>query len=89
MQVGDPIEATAIHNVFGEGRTARAPLYLGSVKSNLGHLENASGLASVIKGAMMLEKGFILPNVNFQKANENIPLAKWNMKVGEDVGHKK
>ena len=87
--MGDPIEATAIHNVFGEGRTASAPLYLGSVKSNLGHLENASGLASVIKGAMMLEKGFILPNANFQKANENIPLAKWNMKVGEDVGHKK
>lgn len=71
--------------MFGEGRTVRAPLYMGSVKSNLGHLENASGLAAVIKGTMMLEKGFILPNVNFQKPNENIPLAKWNIKVGQDL----
>lgn len=86
--MGDPIEATAIHKVFGEGRTARAPLYMGSVKSNLGHLENASGLASVIKGAMMLEKGFILPNVNFQKPNEDIPLAMWNMKVKENFGRR-
>ncbi|ORY63395.1 uncharacterized protein BCR38DRAFT_410325 [Pseudomassariella vexata] len=80
-KVGDPIEASAIHNVFGKGRTAREPLFLGSVKSNVGHLENASGVVSVIKAAMMLEKGFILPNVNFEEPNENIPLLEWNMKV--------
>jgi Beta-ketoacyl synthase, C-terminal domain len=43
-KVGDPIEAAAIHNVFGVGRTARAPLFIGSVKSNIGHLEAASGM---------------------------------------------
>ena len=80
-KVGDPIEATAIYNVFGEGRKPRNPLYLGSVKSNIGHLENASGIASIIKTTMMLEKGFILPNVNFETPNESIPLSKWNMKV--------
>ncbi|KAF3760395.1 hypothetical protein M406DRAFT_109461 [Cryphonectria parasitica EP155] len=80
-KVGDPIEATAIHNVFSEGRTAKNPLYLGSVKSNVGHLENASGVVAVIKAAMMLEKGFILPNTNFETPNENIPLREWNMKV--------
>lgn len=80
-KVGDPIEATAIHKVFGQGRTPRQPLYLGSVKSNFGHLENASGVISVIKAAMMLQKGFILPNTNFETPNENIPLAQWNMKV--------
>lgn len=80
-KVGDPIEAAAIHAVFSENRTARQPLYLGSVKSNIGHLEGASGVVAVIKAALMLEKGFILPNINFEKANEAIPLAKWNMKV--------
>jgi acyl transferase domain-containing protein len=80
-RVGDPIEATAIHNVFGKGRTPKQPLYMGSVKSNIGHLENASGVISVIKSSLMLEKGFILPNINFETPNEQIPLAKWNMKV--------
>ncbi|GAB7351697.1 hypothetical protein MBLNU459_g2290t2 [Dothideomycetes sp. NU459] len=80
-KVGDPIETSAIHAVFGESRTARQPLYIGSVKSNVGHLEGASGVVSVIKAALMLEKGFILPNINFEKANEAIPLARWNMKV--------
>ncbi|RFU26058.1 hypothetical protein B7463_g10269, partial [Scytalidium lignicola] len=80
-KVGDPIEAAAIYNVFGKGRTPRQPLYVGSVKTNVGHLENASGIISVIKAALMLDKGFILPNVNFEEANEKIPLSKWNMKV--------
>jgi acyl transferase domain-containing protein len=80
-KVGDPIEATALHKVFSEGRTARQPLYIGSVKSNIGHLEGASGVASVIKTALILEKGFILPNYDFQKGNPEIPFAEWNIKV--------
>lgn len=80
-KVGDPIEAGAVHRVFGAGRTKRAPLYMGSVKTNIGHLENASGIISVIKASLMLEKGFILPNVNFEKPNAAIPLDEWNIKV--------
>lgn len=80
-KVGDPIEATALNTIFGKGRTPRQPLFIGSAKSNLGHLEGASGVVSIIKTAMMLERGFVLPNCNFDKANEDIPLAKWNMKV--------
>ncbi|GAB0134290.1 t1pks [Epichloe bromicola] len=80
-KVGDPIEAHALHRVFGDGRTKRAPLFMGSVKSNIGHVENTSGIISVIKACLMLEKGFILPNVNFEKANEAIPLEQWNFKV--------
>ncbi|KAL3425313.1 polyketide synthase [Phlyctema vagabunda] len=80
-KVGDPIEASALHEVFGEGRTSRQPLFIGSVKSNIGHLEGASGIVSVIKTAMMLEKGFILPNYNFEKANSKIPFDEWNFKV--------
>lgn len=80
-KVGDPIEATALYNVLGKGRPDKKPLYIGSVKSNIGHCEGASGVISVIKAAMMLEKGFILPNINFENANPNIALEKWNMKV--------
>ncbi|KAG9258509.1 polyketide synthase [Emericellopsis atlantica] len=80
-KVGDPIEASALHSVFGEGRTPKEPLYVGSVKSNVGHAEGSSGILAVIKTAMMLEKGFILPNIHFKKANEAIPLAEWNIKV--------
>lgn len=84
-KVGDPLEAKAIYNVFGSGRTKRQPLYMGSVKTNIGHLENVSGIISVIKASMMLEEGFILPNLNFEKANESIPLAEWNIKVSAQV----
>jgi acyl transferase domain-containing protein len=49
-KVGDPIEATALYKVFGEERTARAPLFIGSVKSNIGHLEAASGQSWICLG---------------------------------------
>ena len=99
-KVGDPIEASALHNVFSEDRSARKPLFIGSVKSNIGHLEGASGecipslsvkqssllnpgIASVIKATLMLERGFILPNYDFKKPNENIPFDKWHLKVSQ------
>ncbi|RMD41928.1 hypothetical protein DV735_g3244, partial [Chaetothyriales sp. CBS 134920] len=84
-KVGDPIEADALHRVFGPGRTKRSPIYLGSVKTNVGHLENASGIISIIKASLMLTKGFILPNVNFEKANSEIPLDQWHMKVPVNI----
>jgi acyl transferase domain-containing protein len=80
-KVGDPIEVAGIHEALGVGRGPKNPLFIGSVKSNVGHLEGASGIVSVIKAAMMLEKGMILPNANFEKANPNIPLDQYNMKV--------
>ncbi|KAI9640185.1 hypothetical protein NHQ30_011422 [Ciborinia camelliae] len=80
-KVGDPIEASALHDCFGKGRTSQQPLYIGSVKSNIGHLEGASGIVSVIKSAMMLEKGFILPNHDFKTPNHKIPFAEWKMKI--------
>lgn len=80
-KAGDPIEAAAVHRALGVGRTSRNPLYIGSVKSNVGHLEGASGIISIIKAAMMLENGLILPNADFKKPNPHIPLSEWNMKV--------
>lgn len=80
-RAGDPLEASALHAVFGKGRTPKEPLFVGSVKTNVGHTEGASGVISVIKTAMMLEKGFVLPNCGFQKANDEIPVDKWNIKA--------
>ncbi|KAK6068248.1 polyketide synthase [Seiridium cupressi] len=79
-RVGDPIEANALHDVFGS-RGPRDPLFLGSLKSNIGHLEGTSGIVAVIKAAMMLERGFILPNYDFKKPNPKIPWKEWNYKV--------
>ncbi|PVI03058.1 putative polyketide synthase [Periconia macrospinosa] len=79
-RVGDPIEVTALHNVFN-GRSLRNPLYLGSVKSNIGHLESASGILAVIKVAVGLDRRFILPNYDFKKGNPKIPFAEWGLKV--------
>lgn len=53
-RVGDPIEVSALHNVFGEGRNKRKPLFIGSVKSNIGHLEAAAGKSSAILSAKSL-----------------------------------
>ncbi|KAJ5291777.1 hypothetical protein N7478_001028 [Penicillium angulare] len=80
-KVGDPLEARALNAVFGIGRTPKQPLFIGSLKSNVGHLEGSSGIVSVIKTALMLERGFVLPNCNFDEPNEEIPMDKWNMKV--------
>ena len=78
-KVGDPIEAEAISCAMATGRPS--PLIIGSVKTNIGHLEAASGLAGVIKTTRILETGLIPPNINFEKPNENIPLTDWKLKV--------
>lgn len=55
----------------------------GSVKPNVGHLEGASGLASVIKACLILENGTIPPSANFEKLNPRIDDVGLNMKVIE------
>ncbi|KAK4642160.1 Type I Iterative PKS [Podospora bellae-mahoneyi] len=81
---GDPIEATAIYRAVGRHFTTDQPLYIGSAKPNVGHLEGVSGIVSVIKSVLMLYYGFILPNTEFETLNPAIPLDKWNMRVATD-----
>jgi acyl transferase domain-containing protein len=76
---GDPIEASAIHQSFCFDRTE--PLCIGSAKTNVGHLEGASGLVGLIKVVLMLERKQILPNARFDKPNSRIPLNDWKLKV--------
>ncbi|KAI1081150.1 ketoacyl-synt-domain-containing protein [Whalleya microplaca] len=80
-KVGDPIEAKGIYRALGQSLEMDEPLNIGSVKSNIGHLENASGIVSVMKAALMLEKGFIVPNADFEKENPAIPLSEWNLRI--------
>ncbi|RYP06667.1 hypothetical protein DL765_009401 [Monosporascus sp. GIB2] len=70
--IGDPREAQAIGSAFRRYRSIQDPLYIGAVKSNIGHLEGASGLAGIIKAILVLEKGIIPPNANFEKINPRI-----------------
>ncbi|CAN8097860.1 unnamed protein product [Discula destructiva] len=70
--LGDPIEAAAIGSVFRTARSPDEPLYVGALKSNLGHLEGGSGVASLIKTILVLESGIIPPNANFENINPRI-----------------
>ncbi|KAK0166753.1 hypothetical protein PV327_004242 [Microctonus hyperodae] len=69
-QVGDPEELTAVEEVFCTGRTK--PLKLGSVKSNLGHAEAASGMCSIIKVVIANETGLIPPNIHYKNPRDGI-----------------
>lgn len=77
---GDPVEAKALGEVFGRGLDRRS-ITIGSLKSNIGHLEATSGVSSVIKTALMLERKFLVPNCDLQTLNPKIPFDEWNMKV--------
>lgn len=79
---GDPVEAEAIARVLGAKRESDHPLYVGSVKSNIGHLEAASGLAAMVKVIWALEEGIIPPNINFETPNKDIPMEEWKLKAG-------
>ena len=70
--VGDPIEINAAAEVYGEGRDQETPLLIGSVKTNMGHLEPAAGVAGVIKAALALRMGVIPKHLNFETPNPAI-----------------
>ncbi len=86
-RVGDPMEINAIAAVLSSRRTHSNPLFLGSVKANIGHLESASGLAGLLKAVLCLEKGMIPPSINFESENTELKLRERGMKV-EAVGCK-
>ena len=71
-QVGDPIEAGAFATVLGSGRGPANPLYIGSLKSNFGHLEGASGILGIIKAVLMIRNAIILPTAGFEELNKHI-----------------
>jgi acyl transferase domain-containing protein/thioesterase domain-containing protein/acyl carrier protein len=78
-QVGDPIEARALGGALGCSR--KQPCLIGSVKTNIGHLEAASGVASLIKVALVLKHRKIPPTLHFNAPNPNIDFAALNLRV--------
>ncbi|KAJ6443698.1 efflux pump antibiotic resistance protein [Purpureocillium lavendulum] len=79
--LGDKVEATALHESLCTGRPKGRKLFIGSVKTNVGHTESVAGLVGLIKTVLMLEKKLIPPNAMFDKPNSNIPLQAWGMEV--------
>ncbi|MCR8547597.1 SDR family NAD(P)-dependent oxidoreductase [Salipiger sp. P9] len=71
--VGDPIEARALGQAIGAHRAAGAPAIVGSLKSNIGHLEAAAGIAGIIKAALALREGVVPVLANLQTPNPTIP----------------
>lgn len=76
--LGDPIEGRALGRVFG---TPEAPLLIGSVKTNIGHLETAAGVAGVMKVILALQHDEIPPSLNFQSPNPGIPWDEVHLNV--------
>lgn len=70
--LGDPIEVNAIGAVLGEGRRADQALAIGSVKTNIGHLEAAAGVAGVVKAVLALQRGEIPPHLHLRTPNPHI-----------------
>jgi acyl transferase domain-containing protein/SAM-dependent methyltransferase len=70
--LGDPIEVGALAAVFGPGRSHGQPLVIGSVKTNIGHLEAAAGIAGVIKVVLALQRQEVPPNLHFRTANPGV-----------------
>jgi acyl transferase domain-containing protein/thioesterase domain-containing protein/SAM-dependent methyltransferase/acyl carrier protein len=79
--LGDPIEVDSLYRVYGEGRSAASPLRIGSVKTNIGHLEAAAGIAGLQKVVLMLQQGEIAPHLHFHTPNPHIAWEKMAIEI--------
>jgi acyl transferase domain-containing protein len=78
---GDVTEIRAITKAFCEGRDIDRPLYVGSIKANVGHLESTSGLAGLLKAMLVLQKGMIPPTPTLETLKAKLDLKSANIKV--------
>jgi acyl transferase domain-containing protein/acyl carrier protein len=83
--LGDPIEMEALAATIGKSVQASNPCYVGSVKTNIGHLEGAAGVAGLIKAALVLQHGEIPPNLHFASLNPHIRIDGTRLKVPTKV----
>ena len=79
--VGDPIEAHALAEALCGNRSADAPLPIGSIKTNLGHLETAAGVAGLLKAMLVLKHRQIPPSLHFSTPNPHIDFEKLKLRV--------
>jgi amino acid adenylation domain-containing protein len=83
--LGDPIEVRALSAVLGEGRPAGERLAIGSVKTNIGHLEPAAGVAGLIKTALALHHGELPPHLHLRELNPEISLEELPITIPTQV----
>lgn len=79
--LGDPIEVNALGRSLADGRVEGSLCAIGSVKTNIGHLEAAAGVAGLIKVALMLKHREIPPTLNFEQPNPHIPFDRLPLRV--------
>ncbi|MFI1131327.1 beta-ketoacyl synthase N-terminal-like domain-containing protein [Streptomyces althioticus] len=79
--LGDPVEAGALGAVLGQGRSAEQPLLLGSVKTNIGHLEAAAGIAGLIKTVLALHHDELPGQLHFADPNPHLDLDALRLRV--------
>ncbi|KAF2069432.1 hypothetical protein CYY_009254, partial [Polysphondylium violaceum] len=78
---GDKMETKALSIVFKDNHSPDHPLYIGSVKSNIGHTEATSGACSIAKACLMLKYRSLAPNIHFNTPSPNIDFKNWNLSV--------
>ncbi|MET8700119.1 thioester reductase domain-containing protein [Kitasatospora sp. NPDC004723] len=83
--LGDPIEVRALGRVLGEGRAPDSPVALGSVKTNIGHLEAAAGIAGFIKAVLTVQRGWIPPHLNLVEPNPHVAWADLPVSVPTEL----
>ena len=83
-EVGDPIEARSTAAAYGRGRQPDNPLLIGSVKTNIGHLEAAAGVAGVIKVALSMNQGIIPRHLHFHNPNPEMDWGRMPLRVTAD-----
>ncbi|MGW2047472.1 acyltransferase domain-containing protein, partial [Streptomyces sp. NPDC001858] len=84
-KVGDPIEAAALGAALGRARQPGAPLRVGSVKTNIGHLEGAGGIAGLLKVALSIRHRLLPPSLNFVTPHPDIPLDDLGLTVQTEL----
>ncbi|RLL70608.1 type I polyketide synthase [Streptomyces sp. Z26] len=82
---GDPVEAAALGAALGTAEGRRAPLRVGSVKTNIGHLEGASGIAGLLKALLCVKHGTLVPSLNYSRPHPRIALDELNLRVQQDA----
>ncbi|MEU5808948.1 type I polyketide synthase [Streptomyces sp. NPDC047718] len=80
-KVGDPIEASALGAVLGDGRVDGSELRVGSVKTNVGHLEGAAGIVGLLKAALCIRHRELVPSLNFETPNPDIAFDELKLAV--------
>ncbi len=83
--LGDPIELRALAAVLGQGRSQEQKLLVGSVKTNMGHLEAAAGVAGLIKLVLALQHQVIPPHLHLKNPNPHIPWAELPIKITTEL----